>query len=1117
AGMYLNLSNSLIILSTGKTTEWRYSYGTQKLYTVSKVSYAPQYITRSGSSVAFTTNLAETWLYEALPNGSGGYTLRRLESTMQNAGRDVVIVMYSGSQYYAVTRSGTSNIVATQINLNGTNVNANMIWKYDGSRFYYESAGVTRYLRMGSSTLTTSTDAEYFETRYTTTSFTTTTTSGQATYFGIFRVDMSSELDDVTDISTMLTGRAMLTPTISLLESSRCVLVAEVDYDGDDNIDKYYSLGMVNSSISQAIDITYQLKTALATGSTITLFDSCVWEQRGSGSVLIFDNCGFEDKYYLTGSLGNRDSMEPVVIHIPGETEPDNISDFNWRTYNFGDGSYLFGYTEESGDEDRVYYLYFDTVSLTFRLTSSLTKAKLGGGVVQIYQLGTKTVEQPNYTTIIIVTDDDTIVSYPLNLVESKTDLKKYQVIDEDGDGQPKVEGEYLIVSRSGASFYALTLDDFGGLAYIDVSPYFCGNYSRDNLGRPCLAINQRYIWQQTEDVYTYMPTRLIFRNATSTPEKPLILAGSAVFDYDFENHRLFYTSDGTMRYLNFTVAGGFEFSSEQAGEEIYLYSLGELGIDTGDGGTLNYTYYSIPLSTSLDSGVTFGNFEFIKKKIPELTHYGVGTSGMIEKSVGWKLSVNGERLTQVTSSVFFAKGYTYNPEAEKPLLDFAAEFSECSSPYAVSNGTGGEAHAGTIDYYAPAGMASFVIAEASSSKPVFVNVIVSTEFDQIRLNPEFLRYLALWRVADINIQNGTAKTLKTYEGEGAGVIMDYVYTFEQKLNTPDFAIPLPNRYASEASGASYARVEGEDYILSDPAYGEDYLIAHTFVITKPGIYYLGATYGSVAICYLSIDNTAEGETAGGTGYSEEFSIDFCYGSIDLGVTSEFTPATADLLLESLCYVGKEGWYHSNIYPIFTAGTAQNLTDRLDMNVVRVKNPDNTSSVNIKAYTRARIAPGVQYINDNTLAQREVRKVSFRVFCDGLAAGLYGKEATIYWTASKSETDNTFRIYSTYSIGGVINSYYLSADSSVPMLSTSGSYYWTCDEHGYLMSPDEKYLTYNQETFSLSPNPVNAVVLYKPDGGILVPVSSISHGGAYLLLVPVDGGYIMLKIAPEAE
>jgi hypothetical protein len=78
------------------------------------------------------------------------------------------------------------------------------------------------------------------------------------------------------------------------------------------------------------------------------------------------------------------------------------------------------------------------------------------------------------------------------------------------------------------------------------------------------------------------------------------------------------------------------------------------------------------------------------------------------------------------------------------------------------------------------------------------------------------------------------------------------------------------------------------------------------------------------------------------------------------------------------------------------------------MNIVRVQNPDNASSVNVKAYARARIAPGVQYINDNTMAERAVRKVSFRVFCDGLAAGTYGPEATIYWTASKSKTDDTF-------------------------------------------------------------------------------------------------------------
>ena len=285
---------------------------------------------------------------------------------------------------------------------------------------------------------------------------------------------------------------------------------------------------MVNSSISQAIDITYPTKTALATGGNITLFDSCVWEQRGSGFKLIFDNCGFEDTYYLTGSLGNRDSMEPKVIHP--ETPPEDFSDFIWRTYTFEDGSYLFGYTEDSGSEPQVYYLYFDTVSGVFKLTTSYTKATGSGGVVQLYQLGVETVEQP-FTISIIVTEGDIIVSYPLNLVESRTDLKKYQVIEPVGDEGVRVEGEYLIVAKSGVHFYALTIDDYGGLGYIDVSPYFNGNYNHDDLGNLCLSINQRYIWRQMNEVSDFwISPELSFLNVTTNS----YLAGiTAAFEYD--------------------------------------------------------------------------------------------------------------------------------------------------------------------------------------------------------------------------------------------------------------------------------------------------------------------------------------------------------------------------------------------------------------------------------------------------------------------------------------------------------------------------------------------------------------------------------------------------------
>ena len=214
---------------------------------------------------------------------------------------------------------------------------------------------------------------------------------------------------------------------------------------------------------------------------------------------------------------------------------------------------------------------------------------------------------------------------------------------------------------------------------------------------------------------------------------------------------------------------------------EVYLYSLGALGIDTGDGGTLNYTYYSIPLSTSLDSSVTFGSFEFIKKKIPELHHYAVGSSGTVEKTVGWKLPSNGEKLAEVNSSVFFAKGYTYIPGRKTRLMLFAGEFSG-ALPYSVSNGTSGEVYAGNIGYLRrPAWLLCHSRGELNQTG--FVNIIVSTEFDPAQLN-RLLRYLALWQWPT-SILSTDCKGTKALWGRQRERITDYAYTFEQKLNTP--------------------------------------------------------------------------------------------------------------------------------------------------------------------------------------------------------------------------------------------------------------------------------------------------------------------------------------------
>ncbi len=1083
----------------------------------SRLRISDQSVTRDlipgdDGSVKLTSTQNHTLLYSVAQSG-GDYTLtRRTSNNIPTTGSFVIAMLHNGN-YYAVahTPDGVSAIkLGGDMLAEDIAINDDMIWTVSGSRFTYSSGGQTYYLRSDGTSLYTSTSAGSVSWSFTYTapssSMTFRATSSSATPLYIFRVDPSSELDAVTDIYTTLTSKIMLPPTVSLLESSRYVIVAEVNTDADAEPEKFYSLGMIDRHNSQSIDITDIMKSAVF-GSTVTLFDSSVWEQKGSDRSLILDNCGFDGAYYLTGVLGNRADMEPKVVNL--EPPLDDYSDYIWRTYSFEDGSYLFGYTEASGGQEAVYYLYFDRSDLKFKLTTIQNVAKTANSVVQLYQLGEETAEQPIYATPIISTDEDgIIISYPINLTESRSDLKKRAVSEPDENGITAVEGEYLIIAISGANYYALTLH-MGALMYVDVSPYFSGNYSYDDNDNLCLAVNINYIWQQVDDVLPVDPPTLpalSFRNAADGS----ILGGEgAKFQYDFEERSLARTVGGT--YLNFSVDTGFSFGDTGTGHMIMLYSLGDHGRDTGDTGTLNYTYYSTPLSTSLDSNIDFSNFDFTKKHIPELINYAVGEGGHIQKSLGWNLGDYEGKLKSVNSSVFITKGYTYNSASDNTTVDFAEEFVEFKSAYNVIDGSGEAA------YYAPSGMAAFLVDEASREAPVFVNVIVSTQFEESSLEADFLRYLALWRVASFSGATGRATTLGIYES-GAGIpgerALDYAYTFEQKQRTPDFAIPLPNRYGSEESGASYARVDGEEYTLSDTEYGEDYLIAHTFVISQPGVYYLGSSYGSVAICYISIENMAEGE-AGGVGYGADFSIDFCYGTVDLEEEINFNAGLPDALLGDLVYVGKDTWYHSNIFPMFIGGTEGNLTDKLEVNVARALNPDSTSSLNFTARTRARIAGGIKYINDNSISQRAERKVSFRVYSDGLASETYSVgDPKFYWTASRDEGEERYRLYSNYMLGDISTDFFLGVDAGEPKLSTAGSFWWTCDEEGRLIDGDGRYLVIGaDERLALSEFPTdNPVVLQMYSGGNIVTPSAMTNGGVYFL---ISAGEHMLLINPD--
>ena len=216
--------------------------------------------------------------------------------------------------------------------------------------------------------------------------------------------------------------------------------------------------------------------------------------------------------------------------------------------------------------------------------------------------------------TPIIVTDaSGEITSYPLNPAESAEDLKKYEPKSGEPGEIEENNGEYLIIAETGRTRYALTFSAQGALMYVDVSPYFSGNYSYDDDGNFCLAINTSYIWRQTATISGNNPD-LSFMNAGNGQTI------SGIWKYNFEENQL--TIGG--QYLTFSVAYGFRLGNEPSETKIYLWYLGAEGRDTGKDGDLNYTYYNRPLTTT-GSGVNFTDFNFKKQEISQLINFVMG------------------------------------------------------------------------------------------------------------------------------------------------------------------------------------------------------------------------------------------------------------------------------------------------------------------------------------------------------------------------------------------------------------------------------------------------------------------------------------------------------------
>ena len=72
------------------------------------------------------------------------------------------------------------------------------------------------------------------------------------------------------------------------------------------------------------------------------------------------------------------------------------------------------------------------------------------------------------------------------------------------------------------------------------------------------------------------------------------------------------------------------------------------------------------------------------------------------------------------------------------------------------------------------------------------------------------------------------------------------------------------------------------------------------------------------------------------------------------------------------------------------------------MNIKRVYDSESdTSTLKVTTNTEMWIAPGVLYSNSNNILQREERRVSFQVFCDGLGTEDVSNMPSIpiLWTA----------------------------------------------------------------------------------------------------------------------
>jgi len=1025
---YLAVSDTgyLTASSTMPTTyDWRYEGNDtltykSRLWTVTKdegnTSYSVDVVTNAETGNYFTavTNDPGTTglLYPATSAGNDTYNVSTSQpATSVSSGQTYVFAVVKGGAYYLACRDSTATDIVQAVDQGSgvpATVSAAYVWSAatinnrfslygvdgsgrqlcintsDGSRLYVPASAKDCYWTYKAELGTARFDA---------------TSAANATELSLYKVTKNTDFDAVTDVATRLNGKAQITPSLSVA-SAGYLLVAQV---AGDSSTSYYSLAVSSPETAVTLDITDIFTDTLA-GDNITVFDASVWDQLGSDYRLIFDNNGFDgsDLYLMTGSH-TTSAAQPCLVTV--SDLGGDISAYTWNLHTQSTG-YLLGYSDASHGTPVETYLYFDASSLTFKLTTDIAIAQAGTQVT-MYQLHNE-IEDIVYQTFSIGMASDGVTVESLPLVKANP----HEITTFGGDDSAlsgiidhRIDGEYMIMAVLDGTYYTLTYNAENELTFVDVSLLFAGNkslmqYDANVPAQYCLSVNNRYIWQQTGTLTTStdMTNGISLHNVGC--DRTLSLGG-VTEGLSYNGQQLFATSGGSAYYLNFTANGGYAVTMGTSSVPITLYAVGISGNATGGShshGGGQYVYFEEGLPTS---GADYSNFSHEITTISDLKQYMMTYAGVIDWEAGWSLE-DGSKMDNADYSIYFEGGIDFDAS------NFASTFVQVGSSYNKRDITTGNRTEDVLNvsYYAPEGGIVVLIPYATESHPVFVNVIATTE-QAVDKYDETLRWLALWKAADLNAESGTL----TVNGKTSDITAaDYATVLKRTRNTPYAAIPLPNSTGSVASGASAVYLAGEmapHYLptLQATAGGQtfnsgwDHLIAHTFEINEPGLYYIGSTAGSVAYSYVSVYDKylAIGAEDGTISVSDDFTLDFVWGTYNADCTAA-SDFGADTALGSVCYVGKTGteesdtWRHSNIQPEFVDGTAGLYTgsmpdvydpvDDLTIEVYRVIDPGTgVSTVTIQlsgddgTATSGYLGAGqVKIINSNSAYERNKNK-----------------------------------------------------------------------------------------------------------------------------------------------